>query len=43
MIGKIDHVGIAVESIEEAKKTYEALGLSVESVGRCRRRACGWR
>ena len=32
MIDKIDHIGIAVPSIEEAKKTYEALGLAVESV-----------
>lgn len=32
MIGRIDHIGIAVESIAEAKKTYEALGLTVESV-----------
>jgi methylmalonyl-CoA epimerase len=29
MIGKIDHVGIAVRSIEEARKMYEALGLCV--------------
>ena len=32
MIGKIDHVGIAVESIEEARGFYEALGLAVEAV-----------
>lgn len=32
MINRIDHIGIAVASIDEAKKTYEALGLSVESV-----------
>jgi len=32
VIGKIDHIGIAVRSIDEAKKTYEALGLTVESV-----------
>ncbi len=29
MIGKIDHIGIAVASIAEARKTYEALGLAV--------------
>jgi methylmalonyl-CoA epimerase len=32
MIGKIDHVGIAVQSIAEARKTYEALGLHVEEI-----------
>lgn len=32
MIGRIDHVGIAVESIEEARGFYEALGLAVEAV-----------
>ena len=32
MIGKIDHVGIAVPSIAEARKTYEALGLSVAEI-----------
>lgn len=32
MIGKIDHIGIAVRSIEEARKTYEALGLHVEEI-----------
>jgi methylmalonyl-CoA/ethylmalonyl-CoA epimerase len=32
MIGKIDHVGIAVESIEAARGFYEALGLSIEVV-----------
>jgi methylmalonyl-CoA/ethylmalonyl-CoA epimerase len=32
MIGKIDHVGIAVESIEAARGFYEALGLAVEGV-----------
>ena len=32
MIGKIDHVGIAVRSIEEARKMYEALGLSVAEI-----------
>ena len=29
--GKIDHLGIAVNSIAEARKFYEALGLSVEA------------
>jgi methylmalonyl-CoA/ethylmalonyl-CoA epimerase len=32
MIDRIDHIGIAVASIEEARKTWEALGLAVESV-----------
>lgn len=32
MIGKIDHVGIAVESIESARGFYEALGLTIEAV-----------
>lgn len=32
MIERIDHVGIAVESIAEARKTYEALGLEVEAI-----------
>ncbi len=32
MISGIDHVGIAVESIEEAKRFYQALGLEVEVV-----------
>jgi methylmalonyl-CoA/ethylmalonyl-CoA epimerase len=32
MIEKIDHVGIAVRSIEEARKLYEALGLQVEAI-----------
>ncbi len=32
MISKIAHVGIAVASIEEARKTYEALGLHVEEI-----------
>ena len=32
MIEKIDHVGIAVESIEEASGIYEALGLSFEEI-----------
>lgn len=30
MIGRIDHVGIAVRSIAEARRFYEALGLAVE-------------
>ena len=32
MIGKIDHVGIAVTSIEEAKGFYESLGLEIEEI-----------
>ena len=32
MIGRIDHVGIAVRSIDEARKVYEALGLHVEAI-----------
>jgi methylmalonyl-CoA/ethylmalonyl-CoA epimerase len=32
VIHGIDHVGIAVTSIEEARKIYEALGLAVEAV-----------
>lgn len=32
MIGRIDHVGIAVRSIAEARKLYEALGLQVEHI-----------
>ncbi len=32
MIRKIDHVGIAVKSLEEAVKTYEALGFEVEEI-----------
>jgi methylmalonyl-CoA/ethylmalonyl-CoA epimerase len=32
MIGKIDHVGIAVHSIAEARGFYEALGLSVTAI-----------
>ena len=32
MIGKIDHVGIAVRSIAEARKLYEDLGLQVEAI-----------
>jgi methylmalonyl-CoA/ethylmalonyl-CoA epimerase len=32
VIGRIDHIGIAVRSIEEGRKFYEALGLTVEHV-----------
>ncbi|MGD2113751.1 MAG: methylmalonyl-CoA epimerase [Acidobacteriota bacterium] len=32
MIGRIDHVGIAVRSIEESRRFYEALGLRVEEI-----------
>ncbi len=32
MIERIDHIGIAVASIEEARKLYEALGLAVEAI-----------
>ena len=32
MIGRIDHVGIAVRSIAEARRFYEALGLAVGHV-----------
>jgi methylmalonyl-CoA epimerase len=32
MIGRIDHVGIAVTSIAEARLFYEALGLVVEAI-----------
>jgi methylmalonyl-CoA/ethylmalonyl-CoA epimerase len=32
MIQRIDHIGIAVESIAEAAKLYEALGLQIEAV-----------
>ncbi len=32
MIGKIDHVGIAVTSIAEARRFWEALGLRVEEI-----------
>jgi len=32
MIGKIDHIGIAVRSIEEARKLYEVMGLRVEEI-----------
>ena len=32
MIEKIDHVGIAVRSIDEGRRFYEALGLQVEEI-----------
>ena len=32
MIGKIDHVGIAVRSIDEARGFYERLGLSIAEI-----------
>jgi methylmalonyl-CoA epimerase len=32
MIERIDHVGIAVHSLAEARKTYEALGMVVERI-----------
>jgi methylmalonyl-CoA/ethylmalonyl-CoA epimerase len=32
LIRKIDHVGIAVKSLEEAVKTYKLLGFEVEEV-----------
>lgn len=32
MIGKVDHIGIAVRSIAEALPFYEALGLQVERI-----------
>jgi methylmalonyl-CoA/ethylmalonyl-CoA epimerase len=32
MINKVDHIGIAVRSIEESRKMYETLGLSVSSI-----------
>jgi methylmalonyl-CoA/ethylmalonyl-CoA epimerase len=32
MIGKIDHVGVAVRSIEEGRRFYEALGLEIEEI-----------
>ena len=32
MIGKVDHIGIAVRSIEESRKLYEALGLAVSFI-----------
>ncbi len=32
MIPRIDHIGIAVHSIEESRKLYEDLGLEVEAI-----------
>lgn len=32
MIDKIDHIGVAVHSIDDAKGFYEALGLHIEEV-----------
>ncbi len=32
MIDKIDHIGVAVHSIEEGRKLYESLGLEVEHI-----------
>jgi methylmalonyl-CoA/ethylmalonyl-CoA epimerase len=32
MIGKLDHVGLAVRSIDEARRLYETLGLVVEGI-----------
>jgi methylmalonyl-CoA epimerase len=32
VIERIDHIGIAVRSIEEGRKFYEALGLTVERI-----------
>ena len=32
MIERIDHIGIAVRSIEEGRKFYEALGMRVERI-----------
>lgn len=32
MIKKVDHIGIAVRSIEEGRKLYELLGLRVEQI-----------
>ncbi len=32
MIERIDHIGIAVASIDEARKLYETLGLEVEAI-----------
>lgn len=32
MIGKIDHIGIAVRSIEEARGFYELLGLAIREI-----------
>ena len=32
MIPRIDHIGIAVRSIDESRKLYEQLGLAVEAI-----------
>ena len=32
MIQRIDHIGIAVDSIDQARGFYEALGLEIESI-----------
>ncbi len=32
MINKVDHIGIAVRSIEESRKLYETLGLAVSFI-----------
>ncbi|MEM1178708.1 MAG: methylmalonyl-CoA epimerase [Acidobacteriota bacterium] len=32
MIDKIDHIGVAVRSIDEARGFYEALGLEIEEI-----------
>jgi methylmalonyl-CoA/ethylmalonyl-CoA epimerase len=32
MIGRIDHIGIAVRSLAESRALYEALGLTVERI-----------
>ncbi len=32
MIERIDHIGIAVRSIDEARRPYETLGLAVEAI-----------
>jgi len=32
LINKVDHIGIAVRSIEESRKMYETLGLSVSFI-----------
>ncbi|MEJ2555239.1 MAG: hypothetical protein P8186_03200 [Anaerolineae bacterium] len=32
MITRVDHIGIAVHSIEEAREPYEAIGLTVTRI-----------
>ncbi len=32
MIGRIDHIGVAVRSIDETRRLYETLGLEVEAI-----------